>query len=87
MTVQSLYVRVKWEGTSLEKVVIVQIVYRSTHTVQPWYINGYEYDRLMSEIDKVSPRNGKQLVCIDYEGDEVSECMNVVGRVPVAVFL
>ncbi len=83
-----LYVKVKWEGTNVAKVIRVQTGEKKGDSMGRFLLPE-EYSYLLGEIDKISLYEGKRLVCIDKEGDEVSECMNVVGRVPVAsnVFL
>ncbi len=81
------FFKVKYEGTNVVK--LLEFCVRNGRS--KWTVTRAKYKEVMSFVREFCPFivDVKLVFGIDKEGDEVSECMNVVGRVPVAssVFL
>ncbi len=78
-----LYVKVKWEEKRPTELFQMEVPSTKDEAIKDFW----------PLVNKIIARQGiqsldqKQLVCIDDEGDEVSECVIVIGRVSVVVFL
>ncbi len=78
-----LYVKVKWEEKRPTMLFQLKVPSTKDKAVK-------DFRRLVNEIivrQGIQSLDQRQLVCIDDEGDEVSECVIVIGRVSVIVFL
>ncbi len=77
---EAVFAKVVWEEEGMVK--IVRILTDSAKD-----IDEDAYRMFMERIERMAPLGNKCLVYKDDEGDEVSECVIVIERVSVVVFL